>query len=316
MFARFLRIDFKTHYGNEYYCPLSLLRVHGKTMMDDFEESKGEQKSDSTSKQHAVILYTNNNKFMEEICPVTISQPKISQEEPTSSQSKDDHPPQQENIFKAIHQRLDEVERSQASCTRKIDLGMRRIEAKLLDWWIQRKGDEEDDRRKRSSTAKDEKFPEDIYGNDQFWSQRSFGLKIQAYLLKGLLLRTEALERFALLTSRRMIWLERIILAVSVLGLFQGVLLLRSIRRKNVAVETLDNFKSFSSVSPPSCHSDQVSENEDFDCDCDVATVPLLLLDGQPPIFDDPEAEARIEARYPDSPVNPRIFPIKPTNAG
>ena len=35
--GRYLRIEFLTHYGAEYYCPVSLLRVHGKTMMDDWK---------------------------------------------------------------------------------------------------------------------------------------------------------------------------------------------------------------------------------------------------------------------------------------
>ena len=38
IFTRYLRFEFLTHYGVEYYCPVSLLRVHGKTMMDDFNE--------------------------------------------------------------------------------------------------------------------------------------------------------------------------------------------------------------------------------------------------------------------------------------
>lgn len=45
IWARYLRIEFLTHYGNEYYCPLSLLRVHGTTMMEQFrrdeEEARG-----------------------------------------------------------------------------------------------------------------------------------------------------------------------------------------------------------------------------------------------------------------------------------
>ena len=36
IWARYLRIEFLTHYGNEYYCPVSVLRVHGKTMIDDY----------------------------------------------------------------------------------------------------------------------------------------------------------------------------------------------------------------------------------------------------------------------------------------
>ena len=50
IWARYLRIEFLTHYGNEYYCPISLLRVHGKTMMDDYRNEvkaiKGEEELD------------------------------------------------------------------------------------------------------------------------------------------------------------------------------------------------------------------------------------------------------------------------------
>ncbi|KAL9584520.1 MAG: hypothetical protein Q9212_002064, partial [Teloschistes hypoglaucus] len=46
IWARYLRIEFLTHYGHEYYCPVSLLRVHGTTMMEEFNRelkiSKGE----------------------------------------------------------------------------------------------------------------------------------------------------------------------------------------------------------------------------------------------------------------------------------
>ncbi|WPH02050.1 Hypothetical protein R9X50_00490500 [Acrodontium crateriforme] len=40
IWARYLRIEFLTHYGNEYYCPVSLLRVHGTTMMQDFKQEE------------------------------------------------------------------------------------------------------------------------------------------------------------------------------------------------------------------------------------------------------------------------------------
>lgn len=35
IWARYLKVDFLTHYGNEFYCPISLLRVHGRTMIQD-----------------------------------------------------------------------------------------------------------------------------------------------------------------------------------------------------------------------------------------------------------------------------------------
>lgn len=37
IWARYLKIDILLHYGNEFYCPVSLLRVHGTTMMEEFK---------------------------------------------------------------------------------------------------------------------------------------------------------------------------------------------------------------------------------------------------------------------------------------
>ena len=50
IWARYLRIEFLSHYGNEYYCPVSLLRIHGKTMMEDYradvKAARGEEEND------------------------------------------------------------------------------------------------------------------------------------------------------------------------------------------------------------------------------------------------------------------------------
>lgn len=119
MFARFLRLDFKTHYGNEFYCPISVIKVHGKTMMDDFEESKvitekqaeafraspGEEvlKSKETLElfQSKVILNDQWELFRGMCSVVSLELQRYEQ------QSDDD---QQENIFKAIYDRLDRLE--------------------------------------------------------------------------------------------------------------------------------------------------------------------------------------------------------------
>ncbi|KAI1638901.1 hypothetical protein F4809DRAFT_598578 [Biscogniauxia mediterranea] len=39
IWARYLRIEILSHYGNEYYCPVSLLRVHGTRMLDSWKEA-------------------------------------------------------------------------------------------------------------------------------------------------------------------------------------------------------------------------------------------------------------------------------------
>lgn len=43
IWARYLKLEVISHYGNEFYCPISIVRVHGKTMM---EEAKEDQESD------------------------------------------------------------------------------------------------------------------------------------------------------------------------------------------------------------------------------------------------------------------------------
>ncbi|KAL2370613.1 Sad1/UNC domain-containing protein [Blastomyces gilchristii SLH14081] len=37
IWARYVKIEFLTHYGNEFYCPVSLIRVHGTTMLEEYK---------------------------------------------------------------------------------------------------------------------------------------------------------------------------------------------------------------------------------------------------------------------------------------
>jgi len=49
IWARYLRIEFLTHYGHEFYCPISLIRIHGTTMMEEYkhDESHGQVEADT-----------------------------------------------------------------------------------------------------------------------------------------------------------------------------------------------------------------------------------------------------------------------------
>ncbi|PKY43286.1 hypothetical protein RhiirA4_398553 [Rhizophagus irregularis] len=49
MFAKYIRIDFKTHYGRHHYCPVSLLRVHGNSETDMW--NKEQEQASSTSQE-------------------------------------------------------------------------------------------------------------------------------------------------------------------------------------------------------------------------------------------------------------------------
>jgi hypothetical protein len=47
MFAKYIRVDFKTHYGRHHYCPVSLLRVHGNSETDMWNKEQEQASSSS-----------------------------------------------------------------------------------------------------------------------------------------------------------------------------------------------------------------------------------------------------------------------------
>ncbi|KIW27335.1 uncharacterized protein PV07_07083 [Cladophialophora immunda] len=65
IWARYLRIEFLTHYGNEFYCPVSLVRVHGTTMLEEYkhdlesvqmeDEGKAEQEGAGNSEEDRLL---------------------------------------------------------------------------------------------------------------------------------------------------------------------------------------------------------------------------------------------------------------------
>ncbi|PGH28643.1 acyl-CoA dehydrogenase [[Emmonsia] crescens] len=51
IWARYVKIEFLSHYGNEFYCPVSLIRVHGTTMLEEYKND-GEA---SRSEDHNLV---------------------------------------------------------------------------------------------------------------------------------------------------------------------------------------------------------------------------------------------------------------------
>ena len=82
IWARYLRIEFLTHYGNEYYCPVSLLRVHGKTMMDDYRNEvkagRGEEDLDDD------IVESDNDTKNEQFVKPVAEGPSLNDANPIS----------------------------------------------------------------------------------------------------------------------------------------------------------------------------------------------------------------------------------------
>ncbi|PUU80503.1 UNC-like C-terminal-domain-containing protein, partial [Tuber borchii] len=127
IWARYLKVEFLTQYGNEFYCPVSLLRVHGTTMMEEF-------------KHHEVSAGGAEEDIIEEVVPEAVAvnieeevQARVTAPEhhhspspppppplaPSGSQvthsHSHSHPPSavpttQESFFKTVHKRLSLLE--------------------------------------------------------------------------------------------------------------------------------------------------------------------------------------------------------------
>ena len=85
IWARYLRIEFLSHYGNEFYCPVSLVRIHGTTMMEDYKadlqqlvEDEADETEDATEDQEAVDSLTPEA-VVEPLKPATTSTEGIHQ---------------------------------------------------------------------------------------------------------------------------------------------------------------------------------------------------------------------------------------------
>ncbi|KAJ6028084.1 hypothetical protein N7540_003660 [Penicillium herquei] len=51
IWARYLRIEFLTHYGHEFFCPISLVRVHGTTMMEEYKHDESADRTETEDLQ-------------------------------------------------------------------------------------------------------------------------------------------------------------------------------------------------------------------------------------------------------------------------
>lgn len=60
IWAKYLRVEILEHYGNEYYCPLSVVRVHGRTMMQEYKQEEARQNSQEESIQAKTEVSQNN----------------------------------------------------------------------------------------------------------------------------------------------------------------------------------------------------------------------------------------------------------------
>ncbi|KFH43096.1 hypothetical protein ACRE_061180 [Hapsidospora chrysogenum ATCC 11550] len=70
IWAKYVRIQFLSHYGNEYYCPVSLLRVHGSRMLDSWKDDEaGREEELSVEDDHGAGLTNTENATLDGAIP-------------------------------------------------------------------------------------------------------------------------------------------------------------------------------------------------------------------------------------------------------
>ncbi|CAI5757010.1 unnamed protein product [Candida verbasci] len=116
IWARYLKIEILSHYDNEFYCPISIVRVHGKTMMDEFKEEKVEEQPKQIVDESIFI-----NETLEDECKILLPHLRLNEFLKDLNQTKDFCLPNdststlstittQESIYKNIMKRLSLLE--------------------------------------------------------------------------------------------------------------------------------------------------------------------------------------------------------------
>ena len=77
IWARYLRIEFLTHYGSEFYCPVSLIRVHGTTMMEDYKRDLEASGVDDEDEEGT----GNSEESFEPLVPEAVAEVLVQEEE-------------------------------------------------------------------------------------------------------------------------------------------------------------------------------------------------------------------------------------------
>jgi hypothetical protein len=100
IWARYLRIEFLTHYGNEYYCPVSILRVHGKTMIDDYRnDMKAARGDDDADEEDEMEPETSPGDVkVEKITPIVTPTLPVESGASESSDTKRDPAQEQDQL--------------------------------------------------------------------------------------------------------------------------------------------------------------------------------------------------------------------------
>ncbi|KAG9091922.1 hypothetical protein FRC06_000327 [Ceratobasidium sp. 370] len=92
-FYRFIRIDFRTHYGKEYFCPVSLLRVYGLTQMEEWRMEEWER--DWKARNHPAGLTISDEPAHVSALPGSPVENAVQNEVGGGEQAQGEEPPSQ-----------------------------------------------------------------------------------------------------------------------------------------------------------------------------------------------------------------------------
>jgi Sad1 / UNC-like C-terminal len=74
IWTKYVRIEFLTHYGNEFYCPLSLVRVHGTTMLEDYRHDEDPSKIDDRDDDDDQLIGTSETTETNTVIPEAVAE--------------------------------------------------------------------------------------------------------------------------------------------------------------------------------------------------------------------------------------------------
>lgn len=116
IWARYLRIEFINHYGNEYYCPLSLIRVHGTRMLESWKETESATEDEKSSE---VVGSNPGEQYVPDaVAEVLKEEDRIHAEQLTATSPTNTINPNTENIPHCTSQRCVAVD--DFTCTTEI----------------------------------------------------------------------------------------------------------------------------------------------------------------------------------------------------
>ncbi|KAK7736282.1 hypothetical protein SLS53_007117 [Cytospora paraplurivora] len=93
IWAKYIRIEFLSHYGNEFYCPVSLLRVHGTRMLDSWKDAEAGAEEDEPAETITGPEAVPEQEIVHEEAPPAAPEATHIAEQPTPIAEKESNEP-------------------------------------------------------------------------------------------------------------------------------------------------------------------------------------------------------------------------------